>query len=215
MSRVTINPWNYLRNIVFNHGEKPKLVEMEYPNYPHNCHSLDVASQTFKPSYVRFDFEHTSQYSAKIFIEDRMLALKRTNPFSKFSTDSPTIENTDFTFKGYVVEVKQEIFDEKDTDINCRHYPNEKFSSYSDCDQNYMQNWMQKHIPNVKPLWASRSKNETTTNALDHYIGQPWVAPKWFSYVNFVVGIHRSDCPLPCRTTKIATRFFLCSVFIY
>ena len=209
MSRVTIDPWNYLKNIVVS-GGNAKLEKMEYPNYPDNCYSLDVTSHTNHPhSFVRFDFDHNPQYSANIFIEDRLLALKRSSPFSKFSTDGPTLSNTNFESKDYVVEIEQEIFDEKDKNINCKNYPNEKFSSYSDCDQKYMESWMEKHIPNIKPIWASRSKNETTTHATDHHIWQPWVSSLWWSYAEFVSGIHRSDCPLPCRRTKIATRSIL------
>ena len=153
-----------------------KLNEMDYPTYPDNCYSFDVASQTnYSYSFFRFYFDHKFNYSAKIFIEDRMLALKRSNPLAKFSTHGPTIANADFEFKGYVVEIEQEIFDEKDEDINCKDYPNDKFSTFSDCDQDYMHNWMEKILnlfgrPGAKMkqqrmqqinLWGSRGLHQS------------------------------------------------------
>ena len=64
MTRVSTNPWKYLDRIEFN-GEKGDLEKMEYPNYPDNCWTLDVANQTNKtPFFIRFVFNLDPDYSA-------------------------------------------------------------------------------------------------------------------------------------------------------
>ena len=129
-----------------------------------------------------------------------MATLKRANAFAKFSTSGPMITNADGKYKGYVLEIEQEIFDEKDEKIGCQNYPTELFSTYHDCDKNYIRNWMENHMSNLVPVWASRSINETTIHKAD--VNQQNIGP----YRNFILGMHRSDCPLPCKTTRISTR---------
>ena len=119
---------------------------------------------------------------------------------SNRATNGPIIDNADQKYKGYALEIEQEIFEEKDEQIGCRNYPTELFSTYYDCDQNYTENWMSKLMPNLVPVWASKSLDDTTiheTREKPRGIG---------SIVNFLVGMHRSDCPLPCKTTKISAR---------
>ena len=45
MARASTNPWKYLKRIEFS-GRNGELEDMEYPNYPDNCWTLDVAKQT-------------------------------------------------------------------------------------------------------------------------------------------------------------------------
>ena len=130
-----------------------------------------------------------------------MATLKRANAFAKFSTNGPMITNTDRKYKGYILEIEQEIFDEEDAKIGCQNYPTELFSTYNDCDKNYTRNWMEKHMSNLVPVWASRDIKETTIIRKTD-INQQVLS----SYYNFIIGMHRSDCPLPCKTTRISTR---------
>ena len=200
MTRATTNPWKYLDSIELN-GKYGILEKMEYPNYPDNCWTFDVAKQTnHTPFFIRFTFNLDTKYSAEVHIEDRLVSLKRANAFAKFSTNGPMITNTDKKYKGYALEIEQEIFEEKEEHIGCRNYPTELFSSYYDCDRNYTQDWMKKYVSNLLPVWASKSINETTIHKTDVN------REHWSSYVNFLIGMHRSDCPLPCKTTRISTR---------
>ena len=164
-------------------------------------YALDVTKQTNQtPSFIRFSFKLDPKYSADIYVEDRLASLKRANAFAKFSISGPMITNTDGKYKGFVLQIEQEIFDEKDDKIGCRSYPTEMFSTYYDCDQNYIQDWMGKYIPNLVPVWASKSINETTIHKTD--VNREHLR----SYSNFIIGMHRSDCPLPCKTTRISAR---------
>ena len=128
--------------------------------------------------------------------------MKRANALAKFSTDGPKIVNTYEKYKAYILEIEQEIFDEEDAKIGCQNYPTELFSTFNDCDQNYTRNWMEKHMPNLVPVWASRSINETTIHKSDVTQSQSQSIP----YSRFIIGLHRSDCSLPCKTTRISTR---------
>ena len=110
------------------------------------------------------------------------------------------INNADEKSKAYILEIEQEIFDERDAKIGCQNYPTELFSTYHDCDKNYTRNWMDKHMSNLVPVWASRSINETTIHKSD--VNQQ----NFDLYAKFIIGLHRSDCPLPCKATRISTR---------
>ena len=71
-----------------------ELDEMEYPNYPDNCRTLDVAKQSNQtPSYIWFEFEANPEYSVEILVEDKLSALKRANAVAKFSTTGQMIKN--------------------------------------------------------------------------------------------------------------------------
>ena len=71
-----------------------ELDEMEFPNYPDNCLTLDVAKQSNQtPSYIWFEFEANPEYSVKILVEDKLSALKRANAVAKFSTTGQMIKN--------------------------------------------------------------------------------------------------------------------------
>ena len=200
MTRVSTNPWKYLDRIEFN-GKRGDLEKMEYPNYPDNCWTLDVLKQTNQtPFFIRFVFNLDPDYSAEVHVEDKLVALRRANAFAKFSTDGPIIDNTDQKYKGYALEIEQEIFDEKDEQIGCRNYPTELFATYYDCDQNHTNNWTRKLMPNLVPVWASKSINDVTIHETHE---NPQI---WRSYIDFLVGMQRSNCPLPCRTTRISAR---------
>ena len=166
MKQVTTEPTEYIESILYWAERKPhplELDKMEYPNYTDNCRTLDVGRQVNRTdSYLRFSFHFNPQYSTEIFVEDKMSSLKRANAFAKFSTTGDRIFNDDHTFKGYTLEIEQEIFEEKDKDIRCRDYPTELYSTFSECDEAFVQDWMKSHMPDLTPIWASKSLNETT-----------------------------------------------------
>ena len=99
-------------------------------------------------------------------------------------------------FKGYALQIEQEIYDEKDEKIGCRNYPTDLYPTYQDCDKEFVRKWIENHTPNLVPVWASKSQNDTTTLTENGVVLTG----------RFFVGSHRSECPLPCKTTKIAVR---------
>ena len=199
MSRVTTDPWRYLNRIEFN-GSDARLEKMEYPNYPDNCWTLDTSNHT--SSFIRFVFNQDPAYYAQINIEDKLPSLKRADAFAKFTYDGPIIVNSDQKFLGFALEIDQEIFDEKDEKVGCRHYPNEEFFSYNDCDQNFTHRWIAEHMTNLAPFWASKSIENVTILKTD-VVDVQHIS----SYADLCVGLLRSDCPLPCKATRIYSRY--------
>ena len=61
----------------------------------------------------------------------------------------------------YFISMKQNIHLEMESGINCMNYPSGDFSSYRDCDENFVYNEMKiKH--NVMPFWAAKNLDEVT-----------------------------------------------------
>ena len=62
----------------------------------------------------------------------------------------------------YFISMKQNIHLEMESGINCKNYPFGDFSSYRDCDEDFVYNEMKtKH--NVMPFWATKNLDEVTT----------------------------------------------------
>ena len=200
MKRITTDPWKYLKRIDNGIGKgNLSLDNMEYPNFPDNCWTLDVEKQTNSTvGLIVFYFKPDPTYSAEIFVEDKLLSLKRASSFSKFSTDGPRIENADAMFKGYALQIEQEIYDEKDEKFGCRNYPTDLYPTYQDCDKEFVRKWIENHTPNLVPVWASKSQNDTTTLTKDGEVSN--------AIGKFFMGTKRTGCPLPCKTTKISVR---------
>ena len=178
MKKITIDPSKYLEVIGFLdlHGYRTipslkemshpnfhflSLEEMSYPNYPDNCWALDVARQAnATPLYIFLGFKPVNGLSADIFVEDRLLSLKKSSTYSKFSSSGPRITRENGEFVGYALEIEQEIFDERDANFGCENYPTESYSTYQDCDQNLTRKWIASLVSDFIPVWASNSLNE-------------------------------------------------------
>ena len=205
MKRITTDPWKFLQRIKLYLLESKRqtlsLDDMEYPNYPDNCWTLDVAKQTNgTPTYIAFTFKPSPIYSAEVSIEDRLISLKRASTFSKFSQTGPTLSTTAADFKGYALEIDQEISDEGQTSFGGKNYPTEEYSSYQDCDSDFVRKYVKDHTTNWIPVWASESPNLTTTYSNNVKVN------KSFDGWKFIVGNRRTECSLPCTTTKISAR---------
>ena len=61
----------------------------------------------------------------------------------------------------YFISMKQNIHLEMESGINCKNYPSGDFSSYRDCDEDFVYNEMKiKH--NLMPFWAAQNLDEVT-----------------------------------------------------
>ena len=49
----------------------------------------------------------------------------------------------------------QNIYSEKDSKINCQNYPNIKFESYVECDEEFVYNFF-KNKTKLMPFWVSK-----------------------------------------------------------
>ena len=91
--------------------------------------------------------------------------------------------------------LKENLYVEEDKAKKCVNYPTEKYQSYRDCDDQYVQNWLPK---NFRPFWAVDNFHNITENVfLEEY-------PKGLG--NLIDGTQPPDCPLPCSTTTVDAR---------
>ena len=83
--------------------------------------------------------------------------------YSKLGYQGATIWLGEFTkpkSKTYMVSFRQDMFLEEDK--NCMIYPTEKFSSYQECDHNFLADLLKKET--VLPAWATPEDLSKSTN---------------------------------------------------
>ena len=146
------------------------------PSYPGGCQSIDFLDSfnlTGKniPMQIYFYLEQTNATGAQIFIEERNKALaKRVLPSSLLSYNGPDIKNPDLSVKRFfkaIIRISQNIFVEKDKSKKCQNYPNSKFDSYRDCDEQFVYREV-KNKYNVVPFWTAYDFNEVTSKRNDN-----------------------------------------------
>ena len=102
------------------------------------------------------------------------------------------------TQKAVVVQLRQNVYIEKDQTKNCQVYPNDEFLSYSACDDNFLQSSLP---PGLVPIWLTDNMDQVTTKmVVDTFPNNSIV------YEDLEDGTQLSDCPLPCTTTSVETR---------
>ena len=65
------------------------------------------------------------------------------------------------TIRKYFLTMKQTIRHEMESGINCKNYPFGDFSTYKDCDEEFVYNEMKKKHK-VMPFWAAKNLDEVT-----------------------------------------------------
>ena len=72
------------------------------------------------------------------------------------------------SFSKYAVKIKKNVFVEEDPRKTCRNYPNAQFSSYSECDDQFMRNKIDKAAPglNLTPLWLTKDLDKVTIDPI-------------------------------------------------
>ena len=212
-------PWKKLTN----------LEEVETLSFPDNCLTLDLTKHIktgFVPLTLRLQFSIVKNYSAQVFIEDRLSSIQRESALSKFTYKSgPPITNTEQTSKMYLLEAEQEFFDEDDKNIGCKNYPTERYTSYNHCDKDFIRKFLAQvvkkiienlskiklkihqiapqHYPKLVPIWATRNHSEVTTLYTDSHLQE---GLQGLTYKGIIHGKKRSHCALPCKRTMISAR---------
>ena len=69
----------------------------------------------------------------------------------------------------YALTISQTINLETDKGKNCKNYPNENFSSYRECDEDYVYNEVVKNY-NMMPFWAAKKIDEISHKAYYTYL---------------------------------------------
>jgi hypothetical protein len=127
-----------------------------------------------------------------------------------YSGPAIEIENLDANMmKAFIVEMKQNVFNEKDPSKQCQQYPNAMFGTYDGCDDAYIKEKLADYFPSTfVPVWSTNNISLVTTHIHFEKNSINSTATKYWKYY---LGNHVSECLLPCTETifsasKVYTR---------
>ena len=117
------------------------------------------------PLYVELIFNRVKNVAATVKIEDRRKSLlKRSLNLNIFDYEGIPLQVDDLT-KGIFLDLSLTLSNtidlESDTGIGCLNYPSSEFTSYRECDENFVYNKM-KNSYNLIPFWAAKTLDEVT-----------------------------------------------------
>ena len=186
-----------LVNIPFEHLDASRV------NYPHNCRSLalskvpELKSKAIQELYlVVFNLGNNS---VEVQLKGSSLDCKRNiKDHHSYSTGDTIKLDEDGVSMAYIVDIGQRVFVEEDPTNTCREYPNADFSTYAQCDDQFMR----RLLPNITPIWLADDLQHVTTEAVDEFgsFGR--------AMSELMDGSFASGCPLPCQTTHTQTKLF-------
>ena len=137
------------------------------PQHP-ACQTIDVAKyinlRNNTPMYLKLVFKKVSNLTMTLLIEDKRKALlKRSLRSNIMDYDGPRIEIDlmDPMSLNYYLTISQTIDIETDTGKACKNYPSPDFTSYSDCDEEFVYDQM-KNTYKLMPFWGAKKIDEVT-----------------------------------------------------
>ena len=182
-----------------------QFIKLQRFNYPYNCLTLDIPRDYRIDNQITFSFTK-SESSVEIFLEDRLSSLSRDNPYSRDSYRGPrfALPNlTDSQYAKYSVDFEQKVFVPEDASIGCKNYPWGPHHSYNDCDEAYMENFINENYPpGFRPFFMSKDETQATSTPV-------FLNDTEYQYFN---GYTRNDCPLPCTRTSISAASMIDSI---
>ena len=171
-------------------------LQLRKPNYPNNCLILDVTKhlkpkERLKSLGITFRSDKFAT-DVDVIIEDQLTLIDRS---LMYSTRKQPI-NYDSLYKNltkqYLVSFEQNVFLDADK-TECVNYPTDKFESYNDCDQQYMNRLLQKEY--IYPAWAT-AKDLSKATTLTKSSGLLRSIP-------YFMGSDSGPCVDPCKQTSI------------
>ena len=139
------------------------------PQFP-ACQTVDLTHyfNLSTPSTVFFNVKKNQNLEIAIEVGDKRKALARRrliqNSF-EYEGAKIKLENLYSSIsRTYAVTVSQTIDLETDKGKNCIDYPNKNFSSYRECDENFVYNEVVEKY-NMMPFWAAKNIHEISHRA--------------------------------------------------
>ena len=139
-------------------------------NYPLNCFSLNLAkfpevkNNRIQALTLRFNGEGKNITSIQVNTRGRNLVSHRDLFHNSFYSTGDAIVSDAGYFKKYGVEISENVYVEEDSSKHCREYPNEKYESFADCDNQHVRNVCKKH--NIYPIWLT---DDFTNVTIQHF----------------------------------------------
>lgn len=137
-------------------------------DYP-ACQVIDLADHIHfnngTPYFIVFRFRNIENLRITLRVEDRRKVLmKRALRSQSNDYDGQALEIDDLAIpmvKRFTLTLSQIINLDSDPGSTCSHYPNKDFSSYKECDEDFVYNEMKKKYK-LMPFWAAKSLDEVT-----------------------------------------------------
>ena len=85
-------------------------------------------------------------------LDKNLLVNRKIEKLSFFSTGN-TMVMKNSQLSNYIVKIKKNVFVEEDPRKSCRNYPNAEFSSFAECDDQYMRERIDQVAPNLTPAF--------------------------------------------------------------
>ena len=173
-----------------------KSYKLEKPNYPNNCLTLDIGKSLTpgeRVNLLSITFD-ANQFATDIdiIIEDRLILLDRTNMLSTRNQPINYDNLRQNLSKTFLVTLKQTVFEDKETSF-CVNYPTDKYQSFNDCDNQYLEELLQNG--GLYPAWAtSQNLNRATNYTKSSGLGKA---------IPYFLGTDPGPCVEPCTQTSI------------
>ena len=132
------------------------------------CQTIDLAQyfdiQT-PPKQILFRFNVIEDNAVSLRIEDNILSPNRTLKSQVVTYSGPTIQHKNMAspmIKRFVLTLDQTINSMAEKDINCTNYPNENFSSFKECDEQFVLSKLNNTHDRIMPFWATGDIDKVT-----------------------------------------------------
>ena len=152
-----------------------KQVRLEKINWLDDCHMLNFSNiaeeYTKNVTGISLYFNKKSALNFKLKDFAVEVRLQGRNMFAHRELQDQSLFHLGDLIKldterllNYRVKIKKKIFVEEDPGKSCRNYPIPGFSSYTECDDEYMRKTIKDAAPgmNLTPVWLTQNLDEVT-----------------------------------------------------
>ena len=141
----------------------------EIPYWPQIRYQIDLA-ETINGADVQgiaFNFKTLPlNYTIMIQMEDKLYKCRRPLPDTAMRQYGDKINlkrDTGGTNLKFYVQIKQEIFEDEDTSVNCLNYPTTEYDNYDHCDSIFINDSLTNlGLGNITPVWMTEDINKAT-----------------------------------------------------
>ena len=190
-------------------GENEIFAQPTLVNFPDNCQTVDLPEEQKKKGTKMVFFTIDPEFikslpkpiKLELVIEDRAKATDRRLQRNRLHYNGPTIELDLVRPVGmeYIIELKQQVYQEKDASKGCKNYPTENWKSYNHCDKEKTQERITSIMgSNLVPVWSSQDLSKVST---EHMVGENG-SDKVTKLERVFMGAN-SYCYSPCSKTTI------------
>ena len=130
-----------------------------------DCRLLDI-NTIHVPKRISFVLFNTENVYFHInIVEKNQVLTKRGQDSYAYNGPVPKMDKPKSDILRIGLRLKQNHYSDKDKSANCINYPNMRFKSFKDCDENFITEEMKKL--DVMPYWATDDQTKITRSKYD------------------------------------------------